>query len=97
MVIFDKQLFDDLVEKHQLNYYTKKLFTKPAKEHDRGQLEILVDDQECIYVFDCGYHIYCILFECPCPNTYTDSSKYLQISRYLKASRWKPARIWVRK
>src|SRR5699024_12779204 len=26
-----------------------------AKEHDRGQLEVLVDDQECMYVFDRGY------------------------------------------
>lgn len=26
-----------------------------AKEHDRGQLEILVDDKECMYVFDRGY------------------------------------------
>ncbi|AXI00769.1 IS4 family transposase [Sporosarcina sp. PTS2304] len=26
-----------------------------AKEHDRGQLEILVDDKECLYVFDRGY------------------------------------------
>ena len=26
-----------------------------AEEHDRGQLEILVDDKECMYVFDRGY------------------------------------------
>lgn len=26
-----------------------------AKEHDRGQLEIMVDDKECMYVFDRGY------------------------------------------
>ena len=26
-----------------------------ANEHDRGQLEILVDDKECMYVFDRGY------------------------------------------
>src|SRR5699024_7421478 len=26
-----------------------------AKEHDRGLLEVLVDDQECMYVFDRGY------------------------------------------
>jgi IS4 transposase len=26
-----------------------------AKEHDRGQLEVLVDDNECMYVFDRGY------------------------------------------
>ncbi|GAA3314394.1 hypothetical protein GCM10020331_006800 [Ectobacillus funiculus] len=26
-----------------------------AKEHDRGQLEVLVDDKECMYVFDRGY------------------------------------------
>ena len=26
-----------------------------AKEHDRGQLEVLVDDKEAMYVFDRGY------------------------------------------
>ncbi|WP_107842145.1 IS4 family transposase [Metasolibacillus meyeri] len=26
-----------------------------AHEHDRGQLEVLVDDKECMYVFDRGY------------------------------------------
>jgi putative transposase len=26
-----------------------------AKEHDRGQFEIMVDDKECMYVFDRGY------------------------------------------
>jgi IS4 transposase len=26
-----------------------------AKEHDRGQLEVLIDDKECLYVFDRGY------------------------------------------
>ncbi|GEN84445.1 transposase [Sporosarcina luteola] len=26
-----------------------------AKEHDRGQLEILIDDKDCMYVFDRGY------------------------------------------
>src|SRR5699024_5458651 len=26
-----------------------------AKEYDRGQLEVLVDDQDCMYVFDRGY------------------------------------------
>lgn len=26
-----------------------------AKEHDRGQLEVFVDDKECMYVFDRGY------------------------------------------
>ncbi|WP_282023386.1 transposase, partial [Priestia flexa] len=26
-----------------------------AKEHDRGQLEVLVDDKECMYVFNRGY------------------------------------------
>jgi IS4 transposase len=26
-----------------------------AKEHDRGQLEVLVDDKECMYAFDRGY------------------------------------------
>lgn len=26
-----------------------------AKEHDRGQLEVLIDDKECMYAFDRGY------------------------------------------
>lgn len=26
-----------------------------AIEHDRGQLEVFVDDKECMYVFDRGY------------------------------------------
>lgn len=26
-----------------------------AKEHDRGQLEIMVDGKDCMYVFDRGY------------------------------------------
>lgn len=26
-----------------------------AKEHDCGQLEILIDDKDCMYVFDRGY------------------------------------------
>jgi putative transposase len=26
-----------------------------AREHDRGQLDIMVDDKECMYVFDRGY------------------------------------------
>src|SRR5699024_8624188 len=35
--------------------YTDQAVITNAKEHDRGQLEILVDDQECMYVFDRGY------------------------------------------
>ena len=26
-----------------------------AIEHDRGQLEVFIDDKECMYVFDRGY------------------------------------------
>ena len=35
--------------------YPDKAVLTNAKEHDRGQLEVLVDDKECIYVFDRGY------------------------------------------
>ncbi|WP_071460333.1 IS4 family transposase [Bacillus massilinigeriensis] len=35
--------------------YPEKAIMTTAKEHDRGQLEILVDDKECMYVFDRGY------------------------------------------
>ena len=35
--------------------YPDKAVLTNAKEHDRGQLEILVDDRECMYVFDRGY------------------------------------------
>lgn len=35
--------------------YPDKAVLTNAKEHDRGQLEVLVDDQECMYVFDRGY------------------------------------------
>lgn len=35
--------------------YPDKAVLTNAKEHDRGQLEVLVDEKECMYVFDCGY------------------------------------------
>ncbi|MBM7713279.1 IS4 transposase [Bacillus thermophilus] len=35
------------------SYPEKAVITK--KEHDRGQLEFMVDDKECMYVFDRGY------------------------------------------
>jgi len=35
--------------------YPDKAVLTNAKEHDRGQLEVLVDDKECMYFFDCGY------------------------------------------
>jgi IS4 transposase len=35
--------------------YPEKAVITSAKEHDRGQLEVLVDDQEAMYVFDRGY------------------------------------------
>lgn len=37
-----------------LSYPEKAVITN-AKEHDRNQLEVLVDDKECMYVFDRGY------------------------------------------
>lgn len=37
-----------------LSYPDQAVITN-AKEHDRGQLEVLVDDQSCMYVFDRGY------------------------------------------
>ncbi|MDQ0221021.1 putative transposase [Peribacillus cavernae] len=33
----------------------EKAVMTSAKEHDRGQLEVLVDDKDCMYVFDRGY------------------------------------------
>lgn len=35
--------------------YPDQAFLTNAKEHDRGQLEVLIDDKECMYVFDRGY------------------------------------------
>ncbi|MED1939539.1 IS4 family transposase, partial [Cytobacillus firmus] len=35
--------------------YPEKAIMTTAKEHDRNQLEIMVDDKECMYVFDRGY------------------------------------------
>lgn len=35
--------------------YPEKAVITTAKEHDRNQLEILVDDKEAMYVFDRGY------------------------------------------
>lgn len=35
--------------------YPDKVVITPAKEHDRNQLEVLVDDKEAMYVFDRGY------------------------------------------
>jgi IS4 transposase len=35
--------------------YPEKAVLTTAKEHDRSQLEIMVDDKECMYVFDRGY------------------------------------------
>lgn len=35
--------------------YPDKAVLTNAKEHDRGQLEVLIDDKECLYVFDRGY------------------------------------------
>ena len=35
--------------------YPDKAVLTNAVEHDRGQLEVLIDDKECMYVFDRGY------------------------------------------
>ena len=35
--------------------YPEKAVITTAKEHDRNQLEVLVDDKEAMYVFDRGY------------------------------------------
>ena len=35
--------------------YPEKAVITNAKEHDRNQLEVMVDDKECMYVFDRGY------------------------------------------
>ena len=35
--------------------YPEKAVITTANKHDRGQLEIMVDDKECMYVFDRGY------------------------------------------
>jgi putative transposase len=35
--------------------YPEKAVITTAKELVRGQLEIMVDDKECMYVFDRGY------------------------------------------
>lgn len=37
-----------------LSYPDKAVLTN-ASEHDRGQLEVFIDDKECMYVFDRGY------------------------------------------
>ena len=37
------------------NVYPDKAIMTNADEHDRNQLEVLVDDQEAMYVFDRGY------------------------------------------
>ena len=37
------------------NILSEKAVMTTAKEHDRGQLEIMVDDKESMYVFDRGY------------------------------------------
>jgi len=46
----NQKLFDDLVEKHQLDYYTKKLFMKPfislllhAQLHETESLQAISD------------------------------------------------------
>ncbi|WP_107842155.1 IS4 family transposase [Metasolibacillus meyeri] len=38
--------------------YPDKVVLTNAIEHDRGQLEVFIDDKECMYVFDRGYLAY---------------------------------------
>ena len=40
--------------KNGCSYPDQAILTN-AKEHDRGQLEVLIDDKECMYAFDRGY------------------------------------------
>ncbi len=35
--------------------YPEKAILTPAKVHDRNELEVMVDDRDCMYVFDRGY------------------------------------------
>lgn len=44
-----------LVMMDQHMTYPDQLTITPAKEHDRGQLEVLIDDKNATYVFDRGY------------------------------------------
>jgi putative transposase len=44
-----------LVFMEQGTAYPEKAVLTNAKQHDRSQLEVLVDDKECMYVFDRGY------------------------------------------
>ena len=57
--------------------YPEKAVMTTAKEHDRGQLEIMVDDKECMYVFDRGYLDY------ECFDRMTDDG-YFFLSRLRK-------------
>src|SRR5690625_617483 len=65
--------------------YPEKAILTTAKEHDRGQLEIMVDDRDCMYVLDRGYLDYERF------DRLTDEG-YFFLSRL-----WIPARIWLRK
>jgi IS4 transposase len=44
-----------LVFMDQQQVYPDKVAITTANEHDRNQLEVLVDDKEAMYVFDRGY------------------------------------------
>ncbi|UJL48286.1 IS4 family transposase [Virgibacillus sp. NKC19-16] len=44
-----------LVFMDKYTVYPEQVVITPAKEHDRNQLEVLVDDKEAMYVFDRGY------------------------------------------
>jgi IS4 transposase len=44
-----------LVFMDKVTVYPERAVITTAKEHDRNQLEVLVDDQEAMYVFDRGY------------------------------------------
>ncbi len=49
--------------------YSEKAVLTNTKEHDRGQLEVMVDDKSCMYVFDRGYLDY-ERFDCMTDDSY---------------------------
>lgn len=54
--------------------YPDKMTMTPAKDHDRGQLEVLIDDHEATYVFDRGYMDF-KMFDQMTDDSYTFVSK----------------------
>lgn len=52
-----------------------------AKEHDRSQLEVLMDDKECMYAFDRGYLDY-KRFDEMTDNGFSSSRVYEKMRSY---------------